>query len=267
MNITTRYNNGVVDALVDGNVVGKATIDVWSEVTGVNLYRISVDVEVDFICTPIMPTLWDAAEQQIQHDAKGREGANLYGGNVTSLHPEFADFLIDRGYSQHFSVVDMELDLDTFEYEEIALAYVVDTASPDEAMQIADLMMDSYGNREFIRTMNDDDRKKFCDELSEENSFTYVARDNGQIIGFVWARILEDSCEIGQVSVDPHYHKLGIGRSLMITTLNELKRRGQKRVTLDTRAEDVSGARSLYSYLGFEVCKTHYLYRKPIPME
>lgn len=84
-----------------------------------------------------------------------------------------------------------------------------------------------------------------------------VAETDGQIIGAVWARIMNDYGHIDNetpslaISLYKEYRGLGIGTALMKEILTLLKSHGYKRVSLSVQKANY--AAKLYLKVGFEV--------------
>ena len=83
-----------------------------------------------------------------------------------------------------------------------------------------------------------------------------VAETDGQIIGAVWARIMNDYGHIDNetpslaISLYKEYRNLGIGTALMKEILTLLKSHGYKRVSLSVQKANY--AAKLYLKVGFE---------------
>jgi GNAT superfamily N-acetyltransferase len=76
--------------------------------------------------------------------------------------------------------------------------------------------------------------------------------DEGEIIGFVMAEIVDGLGHVGQVSVKVAFQGDGLGRRLIETVVGWARDRALAAVTLCTFG-DVDWNRPLYAHLGFEV--------------
>lgn len=91
----------------------------------------------------------------------------------------------------------------------------------------------------------------------EKDDKAFVAEINKKIVGSVWVRIMNDYGHIDDntpsfaISLLKEYRGLGIGKTLMQTMLNELKKCGYKQVSLAVQKENF--ALKLYKNLGFEI--------------
>jgi mycothiol synthase len=84
----------------------------------------------------------------------------------------------------------------------------------------------------------------------------FLARDNGKIIGFCWAKIHNDRVnegaigEIYVIGVNPATHSKGLGKALMLTALRYFQSKEIKESMLYVDADNHS-ALILYKKLGF----------------
>jgi ribosomal-protein-alanine N-acetyltransferase len=91
------------------------------------------------------------------------------------------------------------------------------------------------------------------------NEASNVIFKNNDLAAFVVARPSENEIYIGPVGVHPEFRQRGLGKFLMITALNALKRQGVKKVNLEVDLEN-KAAYNLYSKLGFEELHTTIFY-------
>ena len=86
-----------------------------------------------------------------------------------------------------------------------------------------------------------------------------VAEVDGQIVGAVWVRIMNDYGHIDDetpslaISLYKEYRKLGIGTAMMIKILTLLKSHGYKRVSLSVQKANY--AAKMYQKVGFEIVR------------
>ncbi len=87
------------------------------------------------------------------------------------------------------------------------------------------------------------------------HDYALAAEHNGQVIGLVWARIMEDYGHMDQntpslaISLLPSWRGMGIGTSLLKGMLSLLKKRGYVHVSLSV--QKANPAQKLYKRLGF----------------
>ncbi|MHA2228024.1 MAG: GNAT family N-acetyltransferase [Candidatus Thorarchaeota archaeon] len=95
--------------------------------------------------------------------------------------------------------------------------------------------------------------RPFNDEASN------VILKDTELVAFVVVRPGENEANIGPVGVHPNFRQKGLGKFLMITALNALKRQGIKKASLDVNLKN-KAAYNLYSKLGFEQLHTKIFY-------
>jgi ribosomal-protein-alanine N-acetyltransferase len=105
--------------------------------------------------------------------------------------------------------------------------------------------------------------------LKNPDSILLVARNferdeqGRSVIGFLAGWTVEDEVHINNIASHPSYRGIGIGRSLMETTVDEGRLRGASFVVLEVRASNAV-AQSLYRKLGFiSVGRRRDYYRLP----
>ncbi|MBQ6982696.1 MAG: GNAT family N-acetyltransferase [Synergistaceae bacterium] len=92
---------------------------------------------------------------------------------------------------------------------------------------------------------------------SNESDKCLVAELNGEIVGAVWVRIMNDYGHVYDdapsfaISVKKNYRKQGIGTALMKEMIESLKRSGYKRASLSVQKANY--AVKMYINLGFEI--------------
>ncbi len=88
-----------------------------------------------------------------------------------------------------------------------------------------------------------------------ETDICFVAETGGRVIGAAWTRVMDDYGHIENgvpslaISLYEQYRGQGIGTSLMMTVLAELKQRGYAKVSLSV--QKANAAVRLYRRLGF----------------
>jgi len=85
-----------------------------------------------------------------------------------------------------------------------------------------------------------------------------VAELDGEVVGYVKLRRPTDLPshrhvrQVNGLAVDPAAQGRGVGRALLVAVIEEARRRGARRLTLQVLATN-TGARALYASCGFEV--------------
>lgn len=92
---------------------------------------------------------------------------------------------------------------------------------------------------------------------NEEGDICFVAEVEGKIVGAVWVRIMDDYGHIEDgvpsfaISLYKDYRGLGLGTSMMMQMLHELKLRGYKKTSL--AVQKANYAVKMYKNVGFEI--------------
>lgn len=88
----------------------------------------------------------------------------------------------------------------------------------------------------------------------------YVVRTNDcEVAGFCAFWLVFDEIHINNLAMRPEYRGRGHGSALLQHILNEARRLGARRATLEVRASNL-GARRLYERFGFRVAGTRERY-------
>lgn len=91
----------------------------------------------------------------------------------------------------------------------------------------------------------------------EKDDICFVAEAEGEVVGAVWVRDMQDYGHIADgvpsfaISLYKEYRNFGIGTELMKTMLDELKNRGYKRTSL--AVQKANYAAKMYKKVGFYV--------------
>ncbi len=94
---------------------------------------------------------------------------------------------------------------------------------------------------------------------SEKHDIAFVAEMDGNIVGTVWVRIMDDFGHIDDdtpsfaIAVHKEYRNKGIGMTLMKRMLTELQARGYKQASLS--CQKANRAVDLYRRLGFRIVR------------
>lgn len=94
-------------------------------------------------------------------------------------------------------------------------------------------------------------RRAFESELTENDyAHYYVARQEGEIIGYVGMWVILNESHITNIAVHPDHRRQGVGRKLLETMFEEAKEKGANKMTLEVRISNLP-AQDLYKKLGF----------------
>ena len=94
-------------------------------------------------------------------------------------------------------------------------------------------------------------RESYLRELRSRNSYYFVARLEGAIIGHAGMWTISDEAHISTLAVHPDRRRRGLGRRLLSHLIQLARRRHAARVTLEVREANYI-ARSLYRQFGFD---------------
>ncbi|MEK7409667.1 MAG: ribosomal protein S18-alanine N-acetyltransferase [Acidobacteriota bacterium] len=101
----------------------------------------------------------------------------------------------------------------------------------------------SFGEEAYTREM-------FLELQRDCGELFFVARRAGRVAGYIVSGLRADRAEIVSIAVDPACRRMGLGKALMARTLQDLERRGARRVGLMVRSSDAA-AISFYRGFGF----------------
>lgn len=93
--------------------------------------------------------------------------------------------------------------------------------------------------------------KSFHDESRNEIAIYYVAKENGQVIGYAGFWHVADEGDITNIAVAKAYRRRGIGGKLLETLIKKAKELKLELLTLEVRKTNYA-AISLYERYGFE---------------
>lgn len=84
----------------------------------------------------------------------------------------------------------------------------------------------------------------------DDQCFKYVV--NGETLGFVTVKWMENSAKIGLIGVRPDFHRKGIGKAMLSGLANELTDKSVPLLLVATQGKNIS-AQNLYIKSGFQV--------------
>lgn len=93
----------------------------------------------------------------------------------------------------------------------------------------------------------------FLRELGVSSARSLLAEIGGKIVGYIIYWLLSDAVDVHNLAVHPAYRHHGIGRSLVQAVIDEARRHGLARLTLEVRKSN-EAAQRLYHALGFLAC-------------
>ncbi len=91
-------------------------------------------------------------------------------------------------------------------------------------------------------------RKHILDELRENPDLSFVAVENGKVVGYVQADIHNDEAVLEDIAVAEEYQVKGIGKRLLNKELKALKRKGAKIVLAEVHYKCASAIPFYYKH-------------------
>ncbi|MDQ4122024.1 MAG: ribosomal protein S18-alanine N-acetyltransferase [Acidobacteriota bacterium] len=88
-------------------------------------------------------------------------------------------------------------------------------------------------------------------ELQKKESLFFIARSEGKVIGFVFARLIKPEIEILNIAILPELRKQGVGRKLFEKILELAEQIGCSECWLEVRESNLVAQR-FYEKLGFQ---------------
>ena len=89
----------------------------------------------------------------------------------------------------------------------------------------------------------------------------YVARVDGNVVGYAGLMLTGDDGHVTTIAVDPAWHRHKIGTRLLLNLAREARDRSARHLTLEVRMSN-TGAQALYRKFGFRpagIRKNYYL--------
>lgn len=105
--------------------------------------------------------------------------------------------------------------------------------------------------------INHPDLQIYISDFGKKDDICYVAEVEGNVVGAVWTRIINDYGHIDDetpslsISLLKEYRNLGIGTKLMKQIILALKEKGYKQVSLSV--QKVNNAVRMFKKVGFEI--------------
>lgn len=103
----------------------------------------------------------------------------------------------------------------------------------------------------------------FFEEISNQNSFCFVALEDDTVAGYVVVSIVLDECNLLDIAVDKSYRRKGVAKALFKKICDIAKEKDLSFVTLEVRSSNES-AMLFYQSEGFDkVAVRKNYYSKP----
>lgn len=94
-------------------------------------------------------------------------------------------------------------------------------------------------------------RDFFLSELSSDGRFALVARQDGEVIGYLFAMWIFDEMHVNKIAVDERMRRRGIADELMARCFDFARKHAVRTISLEVRLSN-AGAQEFYRHLDFE---------------
>jgi ribosomal-protein-alanine N-acetyltransferase len=91
-------------------------------------------------------------------------------------------------------------------------------------------------------------RKHILDELKENPDLSFVAVENGRVVGYVQAEVRNDQAVLEDIAVAKEYQGKGIGKQLLNKELKVLKRKSARTVLAEVHYKCASAIPFYYKH-------------------
>ena len=88
-------------------------------------------------------------------------------------------------------------------------------------------------------------------ELENESGYFYVAKLNGEAVGYIGMHCAADECYIANVGVLKEYRRMGVGSALVKYASDKAKEMKMSFISLEVRPSNTAAVR-IYERFGFE---------------
>ena len=94
-------------------------------------------------------------------------------------------------------------------------------------------------------------REFFLSELSSDGRYSLVARQHGEVVGYLFAMWIFDEMHVNKIAVDAPLRRQGIADALMARCFDFARRNHVQTISLEVRLSN-AGAQEFYRHLDFE---------------
>ena len=258
-------------AQIHEHVIGYSQLESWHEEDGVWVYFIGGWVLPEWRRKGIGTAMLHWGEAMARQSATWQHPNERleFAANATSTEEDATALLLTEGYEVGFTTLEMRFDVSTNLPatprlpEGIELRLVVPEHYPLLVSSIIESYQNAFSHNRFRATF--DRVAYYSDELRKpkyDPKLWYVAWDGNEVAGQVFLVIENSEVCVHQVSVRPAWRRKGLARALLIRALQDVRKRGEEVIWLDTYAEYQTRAMDLYYNLGFQLVKEFQRYRK-----
>ena len=90
-----------------------------------------------------------------------------------------------------------------------------------------------------------------ANELHNKYAHFFVAKNDGEVIGYIGGWIIDTTCDMINFVVKEEYQRMGIGTKLYLTLENKTKELGANEILLEVRINNIK-AQKFYEKHGFK---------------
>jgi ribosomal protein S18 acetylase RimI-like enzyme len=191
-------------------------------------------------------------------------GKATLGANASTAEEDSTALLLENGYRPAFRLVEMALD---------DLAKLPPEAPPRAGITLRrvttadyrsawETMEAAYAQSPFATVALEDSFRQFASTAQPDH--WWAAWDGTQMAGICLCEISRGRGEVAELSVRAPWRRRGIGRSLLLRGLHDLRERNVGTARLHTSAENIYASWRLYESVGFRRLKEYVRYRKPM---
>lgn len=177
------------------------------------------------------------------------------------------EMLRDSGYIPSINYYEMQRSLLNDDLPEVVLpaGFEVRPPLPEHFRAIWEATEECFRDQQDYYVSNDDDFHAWVSSPDFNPDLWLVAWDGDQVAGATLNSLHEGNWgETDDLFVRRPWRKRGLGRALLVATLQRFKERGLVSAGLGVDSQNLSGALRLYESLGYQPYQRVTSYRKPI---
>ncbi|HEY7022045.1 MAG TPA: GNAT family N-acetyltransferase [Ktedonobacterales bacterium] len=260
------------DALVvelDGQAIGYSRVTWWTERDGVWLYLTTGRLLPAWRRRGVGTAMLRWAESCAAASAAthSTDGKAMLGANASSTEVDATALLLDAGYHETFSMVEMRFDaFDTLPPVELPTGLAFRPVTPDQYRAIWESVQAAYADSPQNVIATEEDYQEWLVSSAFDPTLWRVAWEGEQIAGQALCEIAKGRGEVAEVSVGAPWRQHGLGYALVVAGLSALAECGVSEARLHARADNIYGAPRLYERVGFHPLKRFARYRKPLQL-
>jgi GNAT superfamily N-acetyltransferase len=177
------------------------------------------------------------------------------------------EMLRDSGYIPSINYYEMQRSLLNDDLPEVVLpaGFEVRSPLPEHFRAIWEATEECFRDQQDYYVSNDEDFHTWVSSPDFNPDLWLVAWDGDQVAGATLNSLHEGNWgETDDLFVRRPWRKRGLGRALLVATLQRFKERGLVSAGLGVDSQNLSGALRLYESLGYQPYQRVTSYRKPV---